>query len=51
MPVKRQQINDYGIRIDHRTYDHKVPADGGRPVGDPLQPARSRPDPGTAAEA
>lgn len=24
MPVKRQKINDYGIRIDYRTYDHKV---------------------------
>jgi hypothetical protein len=22
MPVKRQKINDYGIRIDYRTYDH-----------------------------
>jgi hypothetical protein len=24
MPVKRQKINDYGIRIDYRTYDHKA---------------------------
>ncbi|MGW8954737.1 Mu transposase C-terminal domain-containing protein [Streptomyces sp. NPDC055709] len=24
MPLKRQKINDYGIRIDYRTYDHKV---------------------------
>ncbi|WP_333779068.1 Mu transposase C-terminal domain-containing protein [Streptomyces sp. IBSBF 3136] len=24
MPVKRQKINDYGIRIDYRTYDHTV---------------------------
>ncbi|MFD4814371.1 Mu transposase C-terminal domain-containing protein [Streptomyces sp. NPDC058418] len=24
MPVKRQKINDYGIRIDYRTYDHKT---------------------------
>ncbi|THA65769.1 transposase [Streptomyces sp. A0642] len=24
MPIKRQKINDYGIRIDYRTYDHKV---------------------------
>jgi hypothetical protein len=24
MPVKRQKINDYGIRIDYRTYDHQV---------------------------
>ncbi|MFI6155161.1 transposase [Kitasatospora sp. NPDC051170] len=24
MPLVRQKINDYGIRIDYRTYDHKV---------------------------
>ncbi|MFB7505218.1 Mu transposase C-terminal domain-containing protein [Streptomyces broussonetiae] len=24
MPIKRQKINDYGIRIDYRTYDHKA---------------------------
>lgn len=24
MPLRRQKINDYGIRIDYRTYDHKV---------------------------
>ena len=24
MPLKRQKINDYGIRINYRTYDHKV---------------------------
>ncbi|MDX3803367.1 Mu transposase C-terminal domain-containing protein [Streptomyces sp. AK04-3B] len=24
MPVKRQKINDYGIRIDYRTFDHQV---------------------------
>ncbi|MFD3880117.1 transposase [Streptomyces microflavus] len=24
MPVRRQKINGYGIRIDYRTYDHKV---------------------------
>jgi hypothetical protein len=24
MPLKRQKINDYGIRIDYRTYDHKA---------------------------
>ncbi len=24
MPVKRQKINDYGIRIDYRTYDHRA---------------------------
>ncbi|MFJ3498833.1 Mu transposase C-terminal domain-containing protein [Streptomyces sp. NPDC086091] len=24
MPIKRQKINDYGIRIDYRTYDHKI---------------------------
>ncbi|WP_327180486.1 Mu transposase C-terminal domain-containing protein [Streptomyces sp. NBC_01334] len=24
MPLKRQKINDYGIRIDYRTYDHQV---------------------------
>ncbi|MET7458458.1 Mu transposase C-terminal domain-containing protein, partial [Streptomyces sp. NPDC005574] len=24
MPVRRQKINDYGIRIDYRTYDHKT---------------------------
>lgn len=24
MPVRRQKINDYGIRIGYRTYDHKV---------------------------
>ncbi|MFJ9968814.1 Mu transposase C-terminal domain-containing protein [Streptomyces avermitilis] len=39
MPVKRQKINDYGIRIDYRTYDHKVlnPYRGERsPVADGL---------------
>ncbi|MEW2120891.1 transposase [Streptomyces sp. NPDC005474] len=24
MPIKRLGINDYGIRFDHRTYDHEV---------------------------
>lgn len=24
MPVRRQKINDYGIRFDYRTYDHTV---------------------------
>ncbi|WP_458083192.1 Mu transposase C-terminal domain-containing protein [Streptomyces malaysiensis] len=24
MPVKRVAVNDYGIRFDYRTYDHKV---------------------------
>ncbi|MEU6603182.1 Mu transposase C-terminal domain-containing protein [Streptomyces flaveolus] len=39
MPVKRQKINDYGIRIDYRTYDHKAlnPYRGERsPAGDGL---------------
>ncbi|PAN02077.1 transposase [Streptomyces sp. Alain-F2R5] len=39
MPVKRQKINDYGIRIDYRTYDHKAlnPHRGERsPAGDGL---------------
>lgn len=39
MPVKRQKINDYGIRIDYRTYDHQVlnPYRGERsPAGDGL---------------
>lgn len=34
MPVKRQKINDYGIRIDYRTYDHKT-----------LNPYRGEPSP------
>jgi transposase InsO family protein len=34
MPLKRQKINDYGIRIDYRTYDHKV-----------LNPYRGEPSP------
>ncbi|MEU6804975.1 Mu transposase C-terminal domain-containing protein [Streptomyces neyagawaensis] len=34
MPVKRQKINDYGIRIDYRTYDHRV-----------LNPYRGEPSP------
>ncbi|MGW0191610.1 Mu transposase C-terminal domain-containing protein [Streptomyces sp. NPDC003362] len=39
MPIKRQKINDYGIRIDYRTYDHKAlnPYRGERsPAGDGL---------------
>lgn len=24
MPLKRQKINDYGIRVDYRTCDHKI---------------------------
>lgn len=58
MPVKRQKINDYGIRIDYRLRPHgpqplprRALAGGGRPVGDPLQPARSRPGLGAPAEA
>ncbi|MFH9554542.1 Mu transposase C-terminal domain-containing protein [Streptomyces sp. NPDC017435] len=34
MPVRRQKINDYGIRIDYRTYDHQV-----------LNPHRGEPSP------